>query len=725
MNPSGNSEFLPVERVHDAWPILDQPAQRTMTMGQVVALCWRRRIPALIAGSLVTLLVIVVTLRITPLYEARAQLEIASSAKVLDFQGGGEAPRIDYTLVNTVKARLLATPALERVLASSPLEEGPAYVPGQGNPVATLRDRLRVTTNRDSWMIQVSLRDEDAQRAKQGLAALIASYYELMRERDATRSSSTVDFLRSQVIGSTTLYEQAFAAEEAFRAANGITSADPEDNPFGRRLLELDRARINLAAQGSALTAVAQQIAKAEAQPEDSRLERLLSIDTIARHPAVGEQRQLLAKAQAELGMLKRQYGAKHPQLQQAAEEVAVRQRQLADAAKAAGSSVLASREEIEVQQNILEQRIATVEAELADYRADLSRMQALSQETGARGRLLDELRRRLAEQEVASRIESTQVAIASPPEVAARPANRHSSLFVAAGLFLGLCSAVAAAFAAEHFDRKIRGPAALRATSAAPLLATIPAVAGGLPRLAQAHDPSQPSELAESFAALRMSLRLSPQYREASTADLGCCLAVTSSGLREGCSTVVSRLAISLAATGSKVLLIDADLHTPSLHEQFREASQDGFSQLLAGEQQHAMPTRYPRLDLMCAGPRPAHPADLLHSPVLAWYINEARRRYDWILFNTPPVGHYSDALIIGEHADGVILVVRDGVALRDAVADSARKLRSLGDKLVGTVLTAARDSNVAGTVEAASARDGFFPARRPPEHALTGGRS
>ena len=691
-----NSRSLPIEHVHEAWPVVDKTQRLTMTVSDVAVLCWKRRYSFLVVAAIVTIMVIFAALRITPLYEASAQLEISSSMKVLDFQGGGDLPHIDYTLVNTVKERLVSTPALEQVLTDSSLSSGPAYAEGRGDPVVTLRKRIRVLTSRDSWMITVVLRDEDSQRAKQGLATLISSYYGLMHQRDVTRSSTAVDFLRTQVVESTTLYEQARQAEEGFRAANSITSADPEDNPYGRRLLELDKANIGLAAQSSALNAVVTQIAEAEVddQLEGDRLAKLLSIDAIARHPAIGEQRQLLANAQANFALLKNQFGAKHPRMREGIEELAVRQRQLMTVATEVGVSVRASRDALITQRQGLEGRIAVEEANLAHYRADLSRMQALSQETETRGRLNEELRRRLSEQEVASRIESSQVSITSPPEVGLRPANIFPSLFLAAGLFLGSCSGIVAAFASERLDRRVRGEAALRVSSAAPVLAIIPAVKTGVPRLALAREANHPSQVEDAFETLRMSLRLTRQYRDASASALGCCLVLTATGSREGCSTVASRLAVSLAATGSKVLLVDANMRTPSLHDQFGESSVDGFSLLLAGGQANAVRTRFVHLDLFCAGQRPPHPSDLLHSPVLAWYISEARRRYDWILFDTAPVSRFSDAMVIGEHADGVILIARDGVALRDAVVDSAHKLRSLGGKLVGTVLNTAHDA-------------------------------
>ena len=494
-------------------------------------------------------------------------------------------------------------------------------------------------------------------------------------------------------------FDRANDEEEAFRVGHGITSSDPDDNPHARRLQELERLRIAVESQLTEHQAVVDQVAAAGDGSAETALDARLAIAAVAGHALVAEPRRLMVEHQTETAVIARRYGPEHPRMKQAVAELAVRRARLAEAVEQATAAFAAARDESNLRLQALNARIRVEEEALAKYRVDLLRMQALSQESATRAKLFDELRRKLAEEEVASRLESRQVVVNSPPEAGTRPANRFPSLFAAAAILLGGLAGIAAALIADRLDRRIRGEEGLRALADLPILATIPAFPGDLPTLTNARDADRPAEIGEAFRALRVALRLTSQFRDVNSADQGCCLVVTSASEGEGRSTVASRLGVSLAATGAKVLLIDADLRRPSLHQQFALAPGGGFSLLLAGEPQHAARTAFANLDLLWAGQRPPNPADLLHSPVLSWYIGEARNRYDWILFHAPPVTQVADAMVLAEHADAMVLVVRDRVSTRAAVGAALRRMQALGNRVIGFVLNGSREQGLEAT--------------------------
>ena len=167
--------------------------------------------------------------------------------------------------------------------------------------------------------------------------------------------------------------------------------------------------------------------------------------------------------------------------------------------------------------------------------------------------------------------------------------------------------------------------------------------------------------------------------------------LLVTSAYADEGKTTAASNLAISFAAAGRKVLLIDADLRHPSLDPIHGVDRVQGLSCLL----NDVMPlrrvvqqSRINSLDVVTAGPEVPNPAELLSSPRLAELLDEARKSYDIILVDSSPLLAVTDPAIIGAVADGIILTVRAWMLDRHDAEQSLELLQSLGTPILGLLV-------------------------------------
>lgn len=550
-----------------------------------------------------------------------------------------------------------------------------------------LRSRLTVNVNKDNFVFTVSLVDEDRLRAQRGLQAVLDAYFSEQEDRAGTRANSGLSFLENQVAKARRAADASRAEEQAFKRAHDILSTDPEENLHARTLRDLSLKRTDLGqrlAASSALVGLVKEAEKA-GTPEQVRA-NLLRIDQIGTNVLVQKVQEQLFQAQAEAQSLTPRYGPKHPRMKEAQLAITARTQELDQAIDTAREDILETYQQLLLESQSLDKEIATESAALEHYRADLNRLQGLSQKTKQDADLLDDLMRQQREGSVLARLDAKQVVVNSPPSPATGPVNVHLFRSLVMALFLGSMAAVGAAFAAELLNRTVTGVARARELSGLPLLGELPSAGEALRPLAGS-DPESEPELSAAVRAVRENLILS-----APRVPGGRCLVLTSPMPNEGKTSIAARLAVSLGAAGAKVLLIDADMRHPSLDAQMGCATPAGFAALLGGGEVQPTATAYHHVDYLGVGVEPANPSELLYSPVLGQWLAEARQYYDFILFDSAPLV-VTDPLILSEQADGVLLILRDRHTTKTALHEAMLSLAPVRDRVIGFILNDAQE--------------------------------
>lgn len=167
--------------------------------------------------------------------------------------------------------------------------------------------------------------------------------------------------------------------------------------------------------------------------------------------------------------------------------------------------------------------------------------------------------------------------------------------------------------------------------------------------------------------------------------------LMITSAIQGEGKSTVGSNLAVEYAKKGLQVLLVDADLRRPTIHQTFAISNQRGVSSWLSGQLTDVNEAIYPVLDhlfVMPSGPKPPNPAELLASDRMTEFLTVATRKLDLVIVDAPPVLPVTDARILAGQVDGTVLVVRQNFVEKVAVRQAVNALKNAHTQLLGTVL-------------------------------------
>lgn len=197
-------------------------------------------------------------------------------------------------------------------------------------------------------------------------------------------------------------------------------------------------------------------------------------------------------------------------------------------------------------------------------------------------------------------------------------------------------------------------------------------------------------SPISEAYRTLRTNLDFASLDQALKT------LVVTSAGVGEGKSTTLANLAVVSAQAGRKVVLVDADLRRPSLHQAFGLQNETGLTTLMMDENALASPplqaTGIEGLSVLTSGPLPPNPADLMGSRRMEDVIAALAERADQVFFDTPPVVAVTDAAVLATKVDGVLLVVSAGKTRRDSARTAVQRLEQINARLVGTVLTNAQ---------------------------------
>lgn len=164
--------------------------------------------------------------------------------------------------------------------------------------------------------------------------------------------------------------------------------------------------------------------------------------------------------------------------------------------------------------------------------------------------------------------------------------------------------------------------------------------------------------------------------------------IAFTSTFMSEGKSTTCMNLAITFAQTGSKVLIIDADMRKPKVHRAFNISSAPGLSDKLSGFANECIyEISKDNLYILTAGTIPPNPAELLVSEAMDNLINELEEKFDYIFIDTPPVGVVTDAVIVSNKIMGTVIVTRQNVTTKDNLKDTIETLERTGGKILGII--------------------------------------
>jgi capsular exopolysaccharide synthesis family protein len=273
----------------------------------------------------------------------------------------------------------------------------------------------------------------------------------------------------------------------------------------------------------------------------------------------------------------------------------------------------------------------------------------------------------------------NSMVQITDTAEPGKAPVKPNKTLNIVLGLVFGLFMGIGLAFFIEYLDTSVKTIDDVERTFQAPVLGVIPQNIGYL------LEEGTESKHAEAYRVLRTNLLFSRKDEKLNT------IVVVSAGAGEGKSTTTINLATVFAQAGNRVLIVDSDLRRPTLHKLFKVTNNLGLTNYLLKQNTLAeivQTTSVPSLDFMASGKLPNSSMGILGSAQMKEMITELKQRYDFILFDSPPILGVSDASILASEVDLVMQVIQYRRYPQPMTIRAKQMIEKVGGNFIGIVL-------------------------------------
>jgi succinoglycan biosynthesis transport protein ExoP len=689
---------------------------------------YKRRWVAIPTFLVIVVVGVINTYRTTPIYEAHAQIliekdtpRVAGLNDMFTQQDGWYNDEFYQTQYRILQSRSLARravktmrlgehPAYKRIIATpppvtltggaeaaysavktaivgaAPTTERREVIPqptasGETAQEAPLVDSflgaLTVVPVRNSRLVELRFTSSEPQLAADMANALAKTYIEQNLEFKFNSSKVATDWLAAQMAEQRKKVEDSEAQLQRYKEQHDAVAVEDRQNIVVQRLGEMN-AVVTKA-----------KTARIEREALYNQLKAMQTSGSIDSFPAVLAN-DYVQKIKSDLGDLQRQqaqladkYGDRHPEMVKIRTAIQSTEAKLKNELDKVVASVRSEYEAARAQEISLAGALDSQKGEALSLNRKGIEYSVLHREAESNRQIYESLMQRTKETGISGEFKASTIRVVDAAEVPKSPFLPRRERDISLAALTGLLFAVGLVFFFEYLDNRIKSPQELRATLNVPFLGMVPSAPDQHQALIT---DGVPANFAESIRSIRTNVLFSSAEEGAHI------VVVTSAGPGEGKSVVSSNLAVSLAQAGQRVLLIDADMRRPRVHEIFDLPQEPGLSNLLVGDCKPSEAVRkwkaVPGLCVLSAGMIPPNPAELLGSKRFEEYISTLGEHFDWVLVDSPPVLAVADAAVVANGASGVVFVVGADQTSRQAAREAIHQLQSAHARVIGAVL-------------------------------------
>ncbi len=676
---------------------------------------------------LVVVTVAVANIMMRPVYKATTSIEIAPDSNVVKLENVDQERRTSYreiaaTQENIIRSESVAVAVLDRLaLWDDPELSGEITQRGVMNGLQRLQavflgkdgllsrwqaeaegvgviesnqglseeevlrrgtltrfqERLTVESVRNSYLFRISFESFGRTVAADVANAVVDEYQRLSGQRRLQSTAGAREFLEEQIAEVQARLETSEKELTEFARKNRIVDLEDRNNILDDRLTELSNQ----------LTAVQGERIQAETLYRQAEAGEIESMPAVLDRSLIDELKNEYVALEAEYFRLSQVFKDSYPSVKQ----IKAQMQQVKSALDGETAKVIRSLR-LEYNQLADKERLLGIElerqkSELLDLKDRSIQYNILKREWETNRELYAGLLEKIKEVGVAAGIERSSVSVVDHAAVPIRPDSPKKRRNVALAGVIGLFGGAGIAFLLAYLDNTFRRAEDMERALHVPTLGLVPKTTGRkttsrevVGRLAET---DRSHEVSEAVRTVRTGLMFSIAGGAPKR------ILITSATAGEGKSTFAANLAVTMAQNGQRVLLVNADMRRPVLHEIFQVPKEPGLSDYLVGaERQVRYRTHVDGLEVIPCGVVPPHPTELVGSSEMDRLLRESADEFDHVIVEAPPILGLADSLVLCSRVDGVVLMVASGVTSKDAVRDAVKRLRTVHAPLLGTVL-------------------------------------
>ena len=593
---------------------------------------------------------------------------------------------------------------LEQVGISLPPGSSSASGTGQARDpwevgLARFEQQINIKPVRGTRLARITAKSHNPLFAAEAANAIASAYVQVNEEVYAKNKSRALDWFSSHLADLRKKVEEAQDTLHAYRAKHGVVEVGDHQTLSGQRLRELTSELVKL------------EIQRSEAESRYGQIATLLTDKTISEgidwskwddhaevlsSPLIQTLRTEEIKSSGEVAELTEKYGPLHPKMLRAKTELQqLRERLIAEVSKIYRS--------LKHERDLVVSREAAIRAAIKQQKSDVVQLESYQSEQGILEREVKSAQQvyetfltGLKETSLVSEFIASNVVIADLARPASSPSKPRIVANIILGLLIGLIFGTGLVLVVDHRDQSFKAPEDLvdHLLPGRAFLEVIPFMRRFAGRESLIIRGPQALPALEALRSIRASVLHSGMIQRDGT------LVITSPGPSEGKSTVAVNLAMAMAQLeGARVLLIDADLRNanrPNLLA-LRNRQPKGLVHYLGGEaefEEILHQNGEPNLRMIPPGKIPVNPSELLSSTRMRMLLARCRAEGYFVILDTPPVGLFSDAAILGSQVDAVVMVVGAGQSDQKMYQFAVQKIMKAGGTLIGIVLQKAATS-------------------------------
>lgn len=577
--------------------------------------------------------------------------------------------------------------------------------------IERFEDQLSINPVNRSLLVAIQFESHDPDLAARVANSLADSYVHQNLESRWDATQKAADWLSQQLVGVKAKLEKSEDELQKYARRNGLVFLENDKGPTQN-------------VENEQVQQLQEELTKAESgRYEKESLYRLVQAGQYDALPGVFENKVIqdlterLSELKREHARLSTEFTADYPRVREIQSQIDEVTASIQDEQKTAAEHITNDYLAAARREDLVREALRAEQNQLNEVAAKAVQYNILKREVDTNKQLYEGLLQRLKEASVSASLKATNIRIIDAAEPPSKPVRPRIPLNLGVAAILGLCLGIGTAFLQERIDDTLKGTddvLRLLGLSSVGLIPVVPQLNGnhngvagflehaktftangngngnGHKSRASWHRIDAPgtppnAELVEAFRSLRTSILLSTADHPPTS------LLVSSTQPAEGKTTVATNLAIAIAQAGQRVLLIDADLRSPSLHRLFGVKEKQGLVSYLAGQQDWrtiVRPSGTPGLDLLFCGPVPPNPAELLCSRKMGTLISSAREHYQFVILDSAPMLALADSRILATLVSGVLLVVKNAMIPREQVKQALSGIRAVGANVIGVAL-------------------------------------